>query len=50
MPIRAMTPELIGPYYEQGLWRPETLTDLLDAHVRRAPGALAVADQHERLE
>ena len=49
MPIRAMTPELIGPYYEQGLWRPETLTDLLDAHVRRTPGALAVADQHERL-
>ncbi|MCW2909153.1 MAG: hypothetical protein JWL68_3942 [Actinomycetia bacterium] len=49
MPIRAMTPELTGPYYEQGLWRPETLTDLLDAHVRRAPGALAVADQHERL-
>ena len=49
MPIRAMTPELIGPYYEQGLWRPETLTDLLDTHVRRTPGALAVADQHERL-
>jgi acyl-CoA synthetase (AMP-forming)/AMP-acid ligase II len=49
MPIRAMTPELIGPYYEQGLWRPETLTDLLEAHVRRTPGALAVADQHERL-
>jgi acyl-CoA synthetase (AMP-forming)/AMP-acid ligase II len=49
MPIRALTPELIGPYYEQGLWRPETLTDLLDAHVRRTPGALAVADQHERL-
>jgi acyl-CoA synthetase (AMP-forming)/AMP-acid ligase II len=49
MPIRAMTPELTGPYYEQGLWRPETLNDLLDAHVRRTPGALAVADQHERL-
>jgi acyl-CoA synthetase (AMP-forming)/AMP-acid ligase II len=49
MPIRAMTPELTGPYYERGLWRPETLCDLLDAHVRRTPGALAVADQHERL-
>ncbi len=49
MPIRAMTPELVGPYYEQGLWRPETLTDLLDTQVRRTPGALAVADQHERL-
>jgi acyl-CoA synthetase (AMP-forming)/AMP-acid ligase II len=49
MPIRAMTPELIRPYYEQGLWRPETLSDLLDAHARRTPGALAVADQHERL-
>ena len=49
MPIRAMTPELIGPYYEQRLWRTETLSDLLDAHVRRTPDALAVADQHERL-
>ena len=49
MPIRAMTPELTGPYYEQGLWRAGTLCDLLDAHVRRTPGALAVADQHERL-
>ena len=49
MPIRAMTPELTGPYYEQGLWRDETLCDLLDGHVRRTPGALAVADQHERL-
>ncbi len=49
MPIRAMTPELTRPYYEQGLWRDETLCDLLDGHVRRTPGALAVADQHERL-
>ena len=49
MPIRAMTPELTGPYYEQGLWREQTLCDLLDGHVRRTPGALAVADQHERL-
>jgi acyl-CoA synthetase (AMP-forming)/AMP-acid ligase II len=49
MPIRAMTPELTGPYYQRGLWRGETLCDLLDAHVRREPGALAVADQHERL-
>ncbi len=49
MPIRALTPELTGPYYAQGLWRDETLCDLLDTHVRRTPGALAVADQHERL-
>ena len=49
MPIRALTPELTGPYYTQGLWRDETLCDLLDTHVRRTPGALAVADQHERL-
>ena len=49
MPIRAMTPELTRPYYQQGLWRDETLCDLLDGHVRRTPGALAVADQHERL-
>jgi AMP-binding enzyme len=36
-------------HYVQGLWRPELLFELLDASAGRAPDALAVADQHERL-
>jgi acyl-CoA synthetase (AMP-forming)/AMP-acid ligase II len=49
MSIRAMTPDFIQRHYDQGLWHPELLFELLDAHVRRAPDALAIADQHERL-
>jgi acyl-CoA synthetase (AMP-forming)/AMP-acid ligase II len=44
-----MTPDFVQPHYDQGLWRPETLFQLLDEHAQRAPDALAVADQHERL-
>lgn len=49
MSIRAMTPDFIQRHYEQGLWRPELLFELLDGHVSRTPDALAIADQHERL-
>ncbi|HEY1818299.1 MAG TPA: class I adenylate-forming enzyme family protein [Trebonia sp.] len=49
MPIRAMTPDFIQRHYEQGLWRPQLLFQLLDEHASRTPDALAVADQHERL-
>jgi acyl-CoA synthetase (AMP-forming)/AMP-acid ligase II len=49
MSIRAMTPEFIQQFYDQGLWRPDLLFQLLDQHADRAPDALAVADQHERL-
>lgn len=49
MSIRAMTPEFIQQFYDQELWRPELLFQLLDQHADRAPDALAVADQHERL-
>jgi acyl-CoA synthetase (AMP-forming)/AMP-acid ligase II len=49
MPIRAMTPDFIRRHYDQGLWRPQLLFQLLDARAERAPDALAVADQHERL-
>jgi acyl-CoA synthetase (AMP-forming)/AMP-acid ligase II len=48
MPIRAMTPDFIQRHYDQGLWRPQLLFQLLDEHASRAPDALAVADQHER--
>ena len=44
-----MTPAFIQRHYDQGLWRPELLFELLDAYAERAPDALAVADQHERL-
>jgi acyl-coenzyme A synthetase/AMP-(fatty) acid ligase len=49
MPIRAMTPDFIREHYDQGLWRPQLLFQILDEHASRAPDALAVADQHERL-
>jgi acyl-coenzyme A synthetase/AMP-(fatty) acid ligase len=49
MPIRAMTPDFIRRHYDQGLWRPQLLFQLLDEHASRIPDALAVADQHERL-
>jgi acyl-CoA synthetase (AMP-forming)/AMP-acid ligase II len=49
MPIRAMTPDFIRRHYDQGLWRPQLLFQLLDEHASRTPDALAVADQHERL-
>lgn len=49
MSIRAMTPEFIQQFYDQGLWRPDLLFQLLDQHANRAPDTLAVADQHERL-
>jgi len=49
MPIRAMTPDFIRRHYDQGLWRPQLLFQLLDEHAGRTPDALAVADQHERL-
>jgi acyl-CoA synthetase (AMP-forming)/AMP-acid ligase II len=44
-----MTPEFIQRHYAEGLWRPQTLYELLDEHAQRDPDALAVADQHERL-
>jgi acyl-CoA synthetase (AMP-forming)/AMP-acid ligase II len=44
-----MTPDFIRPHYDQGLWRPQLLFQLLDEHASRTPDALAVADQHERL-
>jgi acyl-coenzyme A synthetase/AMP-(fatty) acid ligase len=49
MSIRAMRPEFIQQFYDHGLWRPDLLYQLLDRHADRAPDALAVADQHERL-
>ena len=49
MPIRAMTPDFIQRHYDQGLWRPQLLFQLLDEHASRAPDALAVADSRERL-
>jgi acyl-CoA synthetase (AMP-forming)/AMP-acid ligase II len=49
MPIRAMRPDFIQRHYDQGLWRPRLLFQHLDEHASRAPDALAVADQHERL-
>ena len=49
MPIRAMTPDFIRPHYDQGLWRPQLLFQLLDEHASRTPDALAVADSRERL-
>src|SRR6202046_2477824 len=49
MPIRAMTPDFIRRHYDQGLWRPRLLFQLLDARADLTPDALAVADQHERL-
>jgi acyl-CoA synthetase (AMP-forming)/AMP-acid ligase II len=49
MPIRAMTPDFIRRHYDQGLWRPQLLFQLLDEHANRTPDALAVADQHDRL-
>ena len=49
MSIRAMTPDFIQRHYDQGIWRPQLLFQLLDEHASRAPDALAVADQHERL-
>jgi acyl-CoA synthetase (AMP-forming)/AMP-acid ligase II len=49
MSIRAMTPAFIQQHYDQGLWRSDLLFELLDGYAERAPDALAVADQHERL-
>jgi len=49
MSIRAMTPDFIQRHYDQGLWCPQLLFQLLDERASRAPDALAVADQHERL-
>jgi acyl-CoA synthetase (AMP-forming)/AMP-acid ligase II len=44
-----MTPEFIEYHHTRGLWRPETLFELVDGHARQRPDALAVADQHDRL-
>ncbi|MDT7711214.1 MAG: cyclohexanecarboxylate-CoA ligase [Pseudonocardiales bacterium] len=49
MPIRPLTPELIDPLRQQGIWLDTPLYRLVDAHAERTPDALAVADQHERL-
>lgn len=49
MPVRPVTADLAAPLQEQGIWRDSLLYQLVDAHAERAPEALAVADQHERL-